>query len=137
MSIEWTDQYATGIPLIDAQHQEIFRMVAEFHDAVKAGNGPGQIGRVLRFLSNYTRAHFHDEEAMLRAHDYGFFAQHKAEHDALVGQLNAWLEAGTRGEVAVHLQVAAHLGEWLRKHIVQSDLAYVPSIMREDSAEAA
>jgi hemerythrin len=60
--MKWSDQYATGIEQIDAQHKMIFKMAEDFRAALDEGMGERMYGGMLQSLDLYVRAHFGYEE---------------------------------------------------------------------------
>lgn len=130
MPSEWNDTYATGIVMIDEQHRELFRRVGTLFDAIRSGQDTDQVPRMLEFLTDYTRDHFRDEEQLMAAHGYQFLALHRAEHQALVHQLADWIAGGAGEDLRLTMELACILNQWLSGHIVRSDMAFVPFILR-------
>lgn len=118
----WSQRYALGHPVIDDQHQELFRRTADIHMAVIRGEGGPAIGRMIGFLVEYAQSHFLAEEAILRAAGCPDLDRHIQRHRALsetVGQLDRRLDAGE--DVAL-LEVCWFLADWLSDHIISEDL---------------
>jgi hemerythrin-like metal-binding protein len=124
MPMEWKDEFATGIPGIDDQHKELFHRIGKLHDALREGKAGEELGQILAFLVAYTRDHFREEEELMAAHHYILLPSHRSEHQGLVRQLAAWIETDGTPDLRLTLDVASKLAEWLRAHILKSDLAY-------------
>lgn len=82
--------FSIGVPLIDAQHQSLFNAV----DRIYAILSDGDLARDQRmakdaifFLQQHTIRHFQDEEAYMRSICDGNYDLHKAQHDAILVEL--------------------------------------------------
>ena len=67
---EFTDDYLTGIALVDAEHKELFRIVDKANQLVKSFDslsGYDNIIQILNELKEYTKEHFADEEEYMEA----------------------------------------------------------------------
>ncbi len=58
MPIEWTQDLAVGVKIIDEQHKEIFRRVDALLEACKAGKGEGRRRRDADFSGRLHRGAF-------------------------------------------------------------------------------
>jgi len=121
MSIEWSEDLATGIARIDEQHQELYANVARLHQTMKEGR-LGDLHVVLDFLQRYAVEHFATEEHEMVAAAYPGLADHKAAHQAFVGEFlrhRRRLEFGpSAGDV---MDLSTWLGRWLREHVRHVD----------------
>ncbi|HPZ82341.1 MAG TPA: hemerythrin domain-containing protein, partial [Thermogutta sp.] len=63
MTLVWDTTMSTGIPRIDAQHQELIRKLNGLLHAMQKGRGKEEIEKLLDFLAEYVIKHFSDEEA--------------------------------------------------------------------------
>jgi hemerythrin len=131
---EWKSEYATNIGSIDAQHQNLFAIGRELFAAMSAGQGKGALGRILNRLIQYTTVHFAHEERLMQLHKYPDFASHKAQHDALVAQVQAFQTEFMSGRTNMAVQVLQFLKDWLEKHIKSSDFAYAPYLKTDKVA---
>jgi len=120
----WSSRFATGIPLVDAQHQSLFQAVNRLAESFREGNAAAQVKESLDFLVGYTQEHFQTEERFMREMDYPGLAEHMGEHARLMEQVHDLQMNHAEGR-PVTLDVAIFLADWLRDHIHGSDLAYV------------
>ncbi len=80
MKFEWTKDLETGNPIIDREHQELFKAVNKLMDACAAGKGRAAIEPAAKFLLDYVNKHFaHEEELQLKS-KYPDIAAHKKFH---------------------------------------------------------
>lgn len=125
----FTSDLRTGIQAIDRQHVEWFQALEALRKAVAGGGGEAGVAKALAFAVSYTRRHFADEEAAMRAAAYPGLAEHRKLHDALVSRLNEITAAhGEDGDAAS--AVLALMGGWIREHIAQADQGYVPALKK-------
>jgi len=121
MSIEWTEDLATGIAQIDAQHRELYQAVARLHTAMREHH-LDQVAGVLDFLQGYAVDHFALEEGEMQRAGYPGLAAHRQAHvdfvEAFLGH-RAQLRAGT--SVSAVIALSGWLGQWLREHVRSVD----------------
>ncbi|TSA12648.1 MAG: hypothetical protein D4R74_10955 [Betaproteobacteria bacterium] len=117
-----TDDLHTGSRLIDGDHRRLIGLVNLLLKAMEGVQGPERISEAMTNLVAYTEEHFGREEAEMERIQYVASLAHQTEHAKLLKQLvelKAILDAGGRiNEPAV----AEFLGEWLRDHILSTDM---------------
>ena len=131
---DWKNEYAVNIGSIDAQHQMLFAIGRELYAAMSTGQGKAVLGRILDRLVQYTTVHFAHEERLMQLHHYPDFAKHKAEHDELVKQVQAFQTEFESGRATMAVQVLQFLKDWLESHIKGSDSAYAPCLKAQKVA---
>ena len=62
MPITWSDQYATGVPQVDHQHQTLFDAVNKLEQQIADGTGIAELPETMAFLKSYVQNHFTYEE---------------------------------------------------------------------------
>jgi hemerythrin-like metal-binding protein len=120
----WTPKMSVGIAKIDKEHQGLFDIMNQLHEAMLAGRGNDVFRPVLANLAQYTRVHFGDEEALLRLHSYPRLAEHLKLHETFrtkVGELETQVKGGS---VALSVPTLDFLRDWLSKHILGIDMQY-------------
>ena len=118
----WTDDLHTGSSLIDNDYRELIGLVNIPFDAMDGGPNSKRIGAAMTQLIAYTGAHFAREEAEMERIQFVASFAHHAEHAKPLQQLlelNAIVDAGGRINLPA---VSDFLGEWLRGHILATDL---------------
>ena len=123
MAIEWTTNLTVGVNSIDNQHKKLFDMANQLFEAGKNNKTKEFISELLSFLDDYTRKHFHDEEAYMKSINYpGLDDQKKLHADfiaALVKLKKEYDESG--GNIIVILNANQMVVDWLLKHISIED----------------
>jgi len=122
--VGWNEsRMGTGVPSVDAQHQELIRRINELHADCVAGKAREQLMEHLNFLGTYAQSHFSQEEKIMEEHRCPARGQNQAAHAKFLkdyGQLVAMVnENGASTKVALHLKQM--LGDWLTNHICRID----------------
>jgi hemerythrin len=123
--VKWDDSYCTGQPLIDRQHQELFRMVNDLHDAIVSHREKGMIAPTLEKLIAYTVKHFSAEEALMSQVGYPDLFIHRKKHQDLTKRAKEIQEEYKAGRLVLSITLSSFLADWLRHHIKEDDMALV------------
>lgn len=124
---EWTPDLATGNTVLDEQHKAIFEWLAELQSAASEQRTLFGAYAITR-LKNFTKTHFAAEEALMKEAGYPRLAEHIAEHEAFRARL-AEIHLRSIGN-DISPETVRYLTDWLTHHIVETDMAYVPSIKK-------
>lgn len=82
MKYELTKDLETGNTLIDSEHRELFKMINNLQDACSQGKGRTQIESSVKFLMDYVKKHFKDENDLQDKSNYPGIAEHKKFHQS-------------------------------------------------------
>lgn len=122
---EFTDEYRTGIALIDEEHKELFRITAKANDMVRYGitqEGVDEVLTILKELRQYTVEHFQDEEEYMESIHYEGLEAQKRAHESFVDKLDTIDEVALRNDPQTYLQsLIEFLLGWLINHILYTD----------------
>ncbi len=124
----WKDAYSVNIGVVDSQHKVLVNLINELHQAMMAGTGKEQLGRILSNLIKYTQGHFNAEEGILLSHQYPNFVDHKAEHDRFTQTILDFQDKFQRNEIGLSIELMDFLKDWLVRHIMGVDKKYVPHL---------
>ncbi len=119
-AIAWTEDFVTGVPGIDSDHQRLLALFNEFRAAVIGGKGELAIARILDELVGYTQYHFEREELMMRESQYPEYPRHKKMHDGFVSQI-ADVRHHLTGGSDMSTFLLSFLARWLGGHILGAD----------------
>jgi len=122
---KWDDSYKTGHPEVDAQHQHLFQMVNDLHDAIISGKNKEILTPTLQKLAQYTVEHFRTEEGLMVKVAYPELRGHKRKHEDLIKQVKELVQKYQTGQVVLTITLSNFLADWLRHHIKEDDLALV------------
>lgn len=117
MSLQWNDRYKIGDEEIDAQHQQLFRLV----NTVLAAKDKETLTACAMALFQYTREHFAHEEQLMKRLQYPAMAGHLAQHESLITRLSEVAARIANGTLD-HRVLEAFLSDWLLNHIATSDV---------------
>ncbi len=125
MRVEWTEDLATGVETIDAQHREIIAMANRLRDAAEGGAGQEQVAHAVAFLEEYVRNHFAMEETYMKRLVYPDYPGHKGEHTAFINDFYDFQQSlDDQGATpALATALADRLNDWLLNHIGRRDKA--------------
>lgn len=122
---EFTDEYLTGIELVDAEHRELFRIVDKANQLVKnfdSLSGYDSIMQILNELKEYTKEHFADEEEYMEGIQYEGLSAQKRAHEAFVDKLeNISLDQIDANPQENLQELLEFLLGWLINHILYTD----------------
>jgi hemerythrin len=122
--LKWGPDLSVGVAEIDAQHQHFVELVNVLYRAIRAGRGRDALGTAFDELAEYTRTHFTTEEQLLLWHDYPEYAEHKAQHDAMIERVATLRRRFQAGDQAITFELMGTMSEWLVTHIQSSDKRY-------------
>jgi len=126
---EWFEQYKIGVPLIDADHLNLFMEVARFNEHLQSGMSAEELGKSLNFLDKYVGAHFAREEMLMREKTYPYYTQHKTLHLQLKKVVFAVRRVfETDIEKVDKEKLHQFLRDWLIEHILKVDTKLVPYV---------
>jgi hemerythrin len=122
---EFTDDYLTGINIVDIEHKELFRIVDKANHLIKSFDeltGYDSIMAILDELTEYTKEHFGDEEEYMEKIGYEGLAAQKRAHESFIDKLENIdlneIDKNPREELQALLEFL--LG-WLINHILYTD----------------
>ncbi len=129
----WHEEYCTGNPLVDQQHQNLFKIVNSLHDAMMQGKGKQRLKETLDELIKYTVEHFVTEEKLMLQYNYPYYRDHKRKHDELTAQVSNLAAEFDEGNLLLNAEVLHFLNEWLIHHIKGEDLAMINFIRKKQN----
>lgn len=123
----WKDKYKIGVENIDVQHQELFRRVSDFIQAVQ-GTGEWEdklvkVKETLAFMKDYVVFHFNDEEAYLEEINFPDYYKHREIHEKFKDEVNSYGEKFAQEDYSRELvqEFGGKLMAWLINHVAVSD----------------
>lgn len=121
----WTDDYATGIDIVDQQHRHLLEMVNEAAALLLEGPSAQHADRQALFagLISYTAEHFSTEEGVMRDQgiDPRVYQHHCQTHVRLVGEVLDWQKRLADPDPLIWQQLLGFLAGWLMFHVLGED----------------
>ncbi len=116
--IIWLDNYKTGNPIIDRQHEKLFELA---NQVIDPNNDPQKTHHNLIALQHYLKRHFDEEEQIMQQCNGEDYAEHVAEHEKLLRKLD---ENGTEiitNELSID-EIVRRMQNWLFDHFLKKDM---------------
>ncbi|MGA2434748.1 MAG: bacteriohemerythrin [Bryobacteraceae bacterium] len=120
--IQWTPDYAVGVPQIDQEHQGLFAKAESMRQAMLVGKGKDELDFLLGNLVAYGCYHFDHEEELMQRIGYPDIAEHRKEHEDMKKRVRAMQERASAGEKTMTIEVMLFLMEWVKRHVIATDL---------------
>ena len=123
MAIAWTTDLSVGVNRIDEQHKIWFDKANQLFEAGKSGQSKTYISQMLKFLDDYTKQHFADEERYMTSIQYPEIQAQKAAHAAFIQELDKLKKDfdASGGKITVIINANQMVIKWLTTHISQMD----------------
>jgi len=121
--VTWTTALSVGIDEIDAQHRELYRRIDAFLGALAEKRARDELVPLIRYLREYVRTHFTEEQRMMEFSFYPELGEHLLEHQHFEGELERLADelAGTGPTYGLAKQLVALLVNWLDTHLTTTD----------------
>lgn len=120
--IEWRDDFRTGIAAVDYEHQQLIKTINDLHDDNAVHGDKAAVEAALGDIHSGISAHFALEEKVMRDIAYGGYAQHKAEHEALLDDISAILAQVRRDpDFDYRHGLGERLRQWFGDHFKGTD----------------
>lgn len=120
-----TEEYLTGIALIDEEHTHLFELAEEAYQLLQEQflhDKYDQIMSIFGELKEYTIKHFKDEEEYMESIDYPTIFIQKAQHKQFIDKLEEFMSQDIEEEQDDKIQeILTFLTDWLTNHILKVD----------------
>lgn len=113
----WKSSLETGDTLVDSEHQEIFSLVNELHDAIVQRRERVAQDEILDSIIARAREHFVHEEALMRSVRYRGLLEQRKLHKAFLAETKRLSAEYECGETLLPITLAMFLHEWLVTHM--------------------
>ncbi|MFZ0311402.1 MAG: bacteriohemerythrin [Candidatus Korobacteraceae bacterium] len=120
----WNSSYSVKVKRFDEDHQQLFDIINELHEGMKAGRSKDVMHDVLTKLLRYTERHFTAEEAVMKDLGYAQLPAHIEQHRKFTGKIKDVADQYKAGAVGLSVDVLDFLTKWLAQHIVAIDKQY-------------
>jgi hemerythrin len=122
---EFSDQYLTGIEIVDVEHKELFRIIEQANELTTTfdnASGFDRIMAILKELTLYTKEHFKDEEDYMTRIGYEGLEAQKRAHESFIDKLeNIDVQAIDDNPQEELNSLLEFLLGWLINHILYTD----------------
>ena len=122
--ISWSGQYLIGNEVIDSEHQELFRLINDFHSRWLEKRQPHEIAKVLNGLIAYAEMHFRHEETIMEEAGFALLDAHRQEHEAMIDTIFALQKSYEEGSLRLEMETMKFVKSWLVQHILDTDYRF-------------
>ena len=122
--LSWSPQYSIGNDLIDAEHEELFRLINAFDDRWQEKRDQQSIAVLLNRLIAYAEMHFQHEETIMRDAEFPRLAEHQKTHEAMVETIFNLRQSFEAQHSHLEMNTMKFIKTWLLGHIVQNDYLF-------------
>jgi hemerythrin len=127
--MEWNDKLAVGIDAIDNQHKELFKRINNLVNAIKQHRCKDEIDGTIKFLEDYARVHFSEEEKHMRETRYAGYEEQRREHRkylAALAELKAQARQPRVQGSSYDLSATTNqvVVDWIVAHIMKVDMKF-------------
>lgn len=126
--ITWDQSYSVGVAELDGHHKQLIWMLNELHFAMTSDRGQDIIRDIVVEMLAYARMHFSIEEGYMRKSQYLGHLQHLTEHKNFELKAQELAQRCREGEFVLSLEVVRFLSDWLKAHILDTDMKYVSAL---------
>jgi len=123
MSIQWKDEYSVNVKLIDDQHKNFIKILNKIYDSLDNMQS-ANLNIIFIELISYINYHFTTEEKYFEIFDYEGKTEHEADHNKFRKKINELRQNFHENKVALTLDLADYLEDWLLNHINGMDKKY-------------
>ena len=133
MAFKWRDSLETGNMSIDSQHKELIQAANDLLEACSEGKGRDKIQSTSKFLLDYTKKHFGDEERLQMKSNYPDYPNHKKLHEFFVSEVKQLVsDLESQGpSVAMVGKVNILISGWFFNHISKEDTKVAAHIKQQ------
>ncbi len=127
--MEWSDKLAIGINTIDSQHKELFKRINNLVNAIKQHRCKDEIDNTIKFLEDYARVHFSEEEKHMRETGYAGYEGQRQEHAkylVALAELKAQASQPRIQGASYDLSATTNqvVVDWIVDHILKTDMKF-------------
>lgn len=130
--IEWKDEYAIGIEMIDEQHKQLFEIASRIYDLIQNNlltDKYDAIIEIINELKDYTIYHFEAEEEYMKNAGYKKLLSQKVAHNDFLQKMEEIdLDKIDNGQNSYLMETLDFVVEWLGEHILKEDKLIVANL---------
>lgn len=123
--ISWEKKYSVGVVELDNHHKQLINMINELYFAMSKDRGQKLVNETIKDMLVYAKMHFDIEENYMHKSGYLSTLQHHREHERFVEKTQEMAQRCEEGEFVLSFEVIQFLSDWLKCHILETDMKYV------------
>ena len=119
--IEWRNEFCTGVPGVDYEHQELIRQINAIYALIDDKADKESVIDGLGDIYGSISAHFALEEQMMERHKYDHYKEHQADHERLLDDIQDITEAYEKASELDDEGLKQRLNDWFKIHFATHD----------------
>lgn len=122
----WTDDFLTGIDIVDRQHRRLVELVnGAARVLLEEHPEPAGVTATFAGLAAYAAEHFRTEEELMRVQGVAarVLEHHRQTHARLIGEVLDWKVRLSAADVPARQEFLGFLAGWLLFHVLGEDQA--------------
>lgn len=124
--IRWDESMATGIAVIDKQHQYLVDTLQEANTKLLDEHNSALLKQIAKELLSYAIMHFETEEALMQRYDYAAdypqqARDHITQHRDFSRHVVAVHDQLREGQEVSRTEVLRFLNHWMLNHVLGTD----------------
>lgn len=117
----WTDDLSVRTQDVDEQHKALIELINQLYVAIRENRDKGTLREIFDQLTESAHAHFLFEESLMRLTQYAGYAAHKAQHEAVLEQLQTLQGKLDKESATISVELLDAHKHWWSNHISSSD----------------
>ena len=119
--IEWREEFCTGVPGVDYEHQELIKQINSIYALIDGTAEKQNVIDSLGDIYGSISAHFALEEQMMERHNYDHFKEHQADHERLLDDIRDITEEFEMVKELDGDKFKQKLNDWFQVHFKTHD----------------
>ena len=119
--IEWREEFCTGVPGVDYEHQELIKQINAIYEMIDDRADKENVIDSLGDIYGSISAHFALEEQMMERHKYDHFKEHQADHERLLDDIQEITEEFENSQELDAEKFKQKLNDWFQIHFATHD----------------
>lgn len=139
--MKWTQEMSVGIETIDVQHQELLKRINDLLQAIKEQRCKTEIDGTIKFLDDYARFHFSEEEKDMQESGYDELEDHRKHHAVYLNNIKELKELASQPRIqgmSYELSVTTNqvVVDWIVDHIMKIDRKFGKYVKGQGSGKS-
>jgi len=118
---EWSEEFATGIETLDAQHRLLFETLDNLEQSIRGGRSHPMLRQTLLEVDNYIKEHFIAEEELFLKYEFPKTKEHVAAHRQFAEEILAFYPRIEQDRLDA-LVMSEYLRIWILTHVMKMDM---------------
>ncbi len=113
--LDWGDEFLTGIKSVDNEHLKAVGVINQLYE-LRDTNERSHMAELLNVLYDETKAHFENEERLMKEYKIFNYFSHKSQHDRLLRILKNFISEFENNNKELSVQFLVLLHDWMINH---------------------